>query len=522
MHIDMPLSEAKSLVWRGANKNQKPANGPPFHILPHDPAADLYAIEKLADELDEFSPIIGLPSNHSQPDCIFLDVTGLSLLFGNEFNLAKGVSNFCHQQGFVTQVAVADTVGQAQGFAQNPISGKALASSVNECQTTEQNPNLQQAPSSQEIPYATISIPDSPNAFHSLPVTALRLESWITETLYQLGIRTVGQLIGLPRQDLSARFGNQIHTRIDQLMGNTVEPIVAKQSQPEFYAEQLLDYPTSHKETIEVILQRLIEKICKRMKSVQQGALQWTIRLYCQDNKLPLKLYVSLFQPTATADHVVQLAQMQLEQLLHPPAKKRKNKKNKFIKLNGQHIAIQEITVTVTSCVLLEHRQRKLFDENPRLDKQSLAHLINRLSGRLGRENVVYPTLVSGAQPEHAYQLKPLVNPYSRGPRRTSSNPTHRQSHTLARPFKLFKPPITLKTEAPVQRSIKPTVPSSIQIDSLKHKIINSWGPERIETGWWRGRTVRRDYWRIETASHLQFWIFHDLRQQKWFLQGEF
>ena len=49
-----------------------------------------------------------------------------------------------------------------------------------------------------------------------------------------------------------------------------------------------------------------------------------------------------------------------------------------------------------------------------------------------------------------------------------------------------------------------------------------AWGPERIETGWWRGPTIRRDYWRIETTNGYWFWVYRDLRTQIWYLHGEF
>ncbi len=52
--------------------------------------------------------------------------------------------------------------------------------------------------------------------------------------------------------------------------------------------------------------------------------------------------------------------------------------------------------------------------------------------------------------------------------------------------------------------------------------IARTWGPERIETGWWRGPTVRRDYYRVATQSGHWFWIFRDLNSGRWFLQGMF
>jgi protein ImuB len=55
-----------------------------------------------------------------------------------------------------------------------------------------------------------------------------------------------------------------------------------------------------------------------------------------------------------------------------------------------------------------------------------------------------------------------------------------------------------------------------------QHHVVQVWGPERIETGWWRGRPVGRDYFRIETTAGRRFWLFRRLRDEKWFLQGMF
>ena len=52
--------------------------------------------------------------------------------------------------------------------------------------------------------------------------------------------------------------------------------------------------------------------------------------------------------------------------------------------------------------------------------------------------------------------------------------------------------------------------------------ITRSWGPERVETGWWRGADVRRDYYAAETAAGERFWVFRDLASGEWFLHGVF
>lgn len=55
-----------------------------------------------------------------------------------------------------------------------------------------------------------------------------------------------------------------------------------------------------------------------------------------------------------------------------------------------------------------------------------------------------------------------------------------------------------------------------------EYSVGRSWGPERIETGWWRGGLVRRDYYHVETPRGQRFWLFHDLHGGSWFLHGEF
>jgi protein ImuB len=486
--IDLPLTEAKSLLRRGLENENSPV-----HILPHDPTADLIALEKLADRLDCFSPIIGLETDTDQPDCLLMDITGLGSLFGGEPKIALGLQQHCGDLGYVTRVAIANTIGMAWGMVK--FGGR----------KAEVGREEEFRPSNSD-----------------LPIESLRLSDWIVETLHQLGVDRIEQLVDLPRRDLKARFGDEIHWRMDQMTGAVAEPIVARHPPPEFFAQQLLDYPTSHRETIEIVMQRLIESICGQLASAQQGALQWTIGLYCQ-HALPLKFCVSLFQPTATADHVIPLVRIQLEQILQPQTARskksrlKKKRPNTLIKSpDGQPLEINEITISVTSCVLLADRQRQLFDENPRLDRQALAHLINRLSGRLGRHHVVYPTLNSGAQPEHAFQFRPLVNPHRRTPRRIDNTKARPASHVMARPLRMFNPPIPVG-------SLQVAGGSSIQLlTGTDLRPTAWWGPERIETGWWRGRTASRDYWRVETETNQQFWIYRDLRSQQWFLHGEF
>ena len=45
-------------------------------------------------------------------------------------------------------------------------------------------------------------------------------------------------------------------------------------------------------------------------------------------------------------------------------------------------------------------------------------------------------------------------------------------------------------------------------------------GPERIESGWWDGADITRDYFIACNTRGARYWIFQDLRQRNWFLHG--
>ena len=51
-------------------------------------------------------------------------------------------------------------------------------------------------------------------------------------------------------------------------------------------------------------------------------------------------------------------------------------------------------------------------------------------------------------------------------------------------------------------------------------------GPERIESGWWDGGDVRRDYFVAESPQGETMWIYRDHRygidDGEWFLHGIF
>jgi len=64
--------------------------------------------------------------------------------------------------------------------------------------------------------------------------------------------------------------------------------------------------------------------------------------------------------------------------------------------------------------------------------------------------------------------------------------------------------------------------PVRFRLGGQTHEVVKAHGPERIETAWWRGPTVRRDYYVVDTETGARFWLFRRLRGGGWFLHGLF
>ena len=55
------------------------------------------------------------------------------------------------------------------------------------------------------------------------------------------------------------------------------------------------------------------------------------------------------------------------------------------------------------------------------------------------------------------------------------------------------------------------------------HALRLARGPERIETGWWDGRDVRRDYYVATGRGGVRLWIYRQRdRDGGWWLHGVF
>jgi len=299
----------------------------------------------------------------------------------------------------------------------------------------------------------------------------------------------------LPRNELKARFGAILLQRLDQALGEQPEIIARTHSPTNFFVEWLFEHPVAQQSVIQQVIRQLIERLCFLLLKQDTGSLQLSYRLTCQDSK-PVTFEVGCYRPSADASHLWKLTETQLERLM-----------------------LRDPVTSISLCSIrhdrLSRRQKELFDDDHiRQDSSLVAALIDRMSSRLGRQAIVRCVLQSDAQPEKAYRYEPLVG----GSVSRRKNNSHSPFSLLDRPLHLLAKPVALE----IYDVAADGSPSRFQYGGKQYAVSRYWGPERIETGWWRQRGVQRDYYRVETSEGFRFWMFRSLRDGCWFLQGAF
>ena len=429
---------------------------------PHDPQADRAALRQLALWCERFSPRVAVDLAES-PDCLLLDVAGCGYNFGGEEELAAKAVAELRQQGCWAVAAIADTLGAAWAVAHAVTPGR-------------DGPRVLVVPPGRHL-----------EALHPLPVELLRLSVEVVELLREFDLCEIGQLLELPRAELPSRFGPELLIRLDQALGTVPELLLPERPAPVIEAAWPFEPPVADRQTLDAVIGRLLDELLDRLRPRQLGIQ----RLLCSLELViggPLHFAVELLRPSLSLRHLSELARLHLERLEIPAE-------------------VAGVTLEATRVAPLEFHQGHMFDDGP-CRWREVTGLLERLSNRLGEKAVLRPHLQPDAQPEFACQYEPWLHAAV-------------VSSSEFRVSSLNRPPC-LKTQPEAIAVVSRESPVGFRWQGRAYAVAHCWGPERIETGWWRGADIRRDYFIVETTAGERFWLFRALPGERWFLHGVF
>lgn len=311
-----------------------------------------------------------------------------------------------------------------------------------------------------------------------LPVEVLDHHPKIIAMLENFGVHTIGECLKLPRAGAARRLGQKLLDDIDRALGTLPDPRAPFVPPPIFNASLPLPAPVEQSEALLFGARRLLSELCGWLVATGKGALNisWTLAHEdCADTRLDLTLVAASRDP----EHLLNVLRERLARTELPSA-------------------VTAIALRAVELQPLASRTLSFLPETHH-GAENAARLIERLRARLGEEAVFGLSTLSDHRPERAWCMcKPGDGIAPKVPRRFS-----------ARPLWLLASPQPLKEVAAVPHYDGPL--------SLLT------GPERIESGWWDGRDVTRDYFVACNPAHSLLWIYRERNTPTaWYLHGVF
>ena len=314
-----------------------------------------------------------------------------------------------------------------------------------------------------------VSLPD-------LPVDALDIAADAVALLQSVGANTIGQVLALPRDGVARRLGQRVLDDLDRARGLLPDPRIYFTPPSVFRASQPLPAPAHDAEMLLFAARRMLVELCGYLSATASGAQRLAFS-FEHHQREPTRITLSLVAASRDAEHLTNVLRERLART---------------------ELACAATAIALESEILLPLAASNLsLIPDSGQNEEAAAHLIEKLRARLGDEAVLGVKRYADHRPERAWRT---CEP---GSRDTPANDiASRPLWLLAKPR-----PLTEIDNAPCYEGRLSLVA----------------GPERIESGWWDGHDVMRDYFVAANPSEAMLWIYRERGPRgRWFLHGFF
>ncbi len=334
-------------------------------------------------------------------------------------------------------------------------------------------------------------------------------EHW--EALQGMGLRTLGDLLRLPRSGVARRFGADLLGELDRARGERPdprEPIALPatfETRLELFARADTTEQVLHGAAL--LLARMVAWLTaqhahvRRFTLVMQHEPRWR-----KDDRTPTEttLVLALTEPSRDPAHLQVLLRERLAQLQLPAPS-------------------IELRLQVDDMARRAPLNEELFP-TAGSEREGLLRLIERLQARLGPGQVQRLVQRHDHRPERASEgiAATAVLPGGRVAAASGMHAAAKASPTTGTAMHAPMRPIWLLAEHQPLRE-RQNLP---WLDGRALQLLS--GPERIETGWWDAALAERDYFIAQAAEGALVWVYRTRLPLPgtlvcgWFLQGRF
>ena len=426
-------------------------------------------VERLAAWAERFTSFVTI----EWPDVLLLEVAGSERLFGGVETLRQKVSHGLGAQGLTTMLAIAPT----------PLASTWLARSGRD---------------------VCISEPSRlAGSLSRLPLDCLGWPPSVIESLGGMGIRGVGDCLRLPRQGFVRRFGARFLLQLDRAVGRLPDPRESYRAPETFSVDAELDAEEDRSECLLSVCRELLLKLERFLRTRQMRVQRMQFHFYHLQQEASL-LALGRVQAGQDVDHWFDLLRIQFERMALPApviAIRLRGGQGQRSSMTTGNLGFTGATASGTA---------------------SIDGLVERLVARMGDAAVHGLTAVAEHRPHQAWRRSSLLDdvPHCAATHMPGCWNEHgmpgllhefRRSGSLVlrRPLWMLETPRLLE-----QQEGLPVYQGTLTLLD---------GPERLESGWWDGAGIARDYFVARTNDGLHVWVYRDRHSDgAWYLHGMF
>jgi protein ImuB len=315
----------------------------------------------------------------------------------------------------------------------------------------------------------------------ALPLHVTRWPAPVRDALKDMGVATIGDCLKLPRDGFARRMGKRYLEDLDKALGRQPDPRRRFEPPGSLSFEAELDGSTSLPVFVDAAA-RMTKQLAEELR-VRQAQVRKLQLMFRHRRRSPTVCRIELLEASGDERRFTELLSDKLERLVLPaPA----------------------MSLRLRAGPLLPARLRvkSLFkgDSAGRDDETSI-RLVERLRGRFGARAVHGLGLAAEHRPEKAW-IETAADPRGAGAAVPES------PWACLRPLWLLRAPQRLLCV-----DSAPCLNGTLRLQT---------GPERIESGWWDGRGVSRDYFAATTERGEKLWVYRDRVESRWYLHGYF
>jgi protein ImuB len=324
---------------------------------------------------------------------------------------------------------------------------------------------------------ASSQIEDSdllPTLLAKVPIACTAWDAERLQTLRAMGVTHLGELMRLPRAGLARRLSPALVRDLDIALARQPAPRRTFVRRERFRERCDFETEIEHVAYLEKALEPLIER-CARFLRRRQAGIQ-ALQLKLRHREGPATC-VRLGLASITSE------------------------RRRLSDVLCQKLARLDLRAPVRGMELISGSLRELSASSVDVfagftgagSRDSAPQLVERLRARLGEDAVYGVCLIPEHRPEAAWRR---VHELRLGAAARIEEESIDQK--LPRPVWLLNEPLPLP----------------------KPEILH--GPERIESGWWDGKGVARDYYIARHADGVRLWVFQERQSKRWYVHGVF